>query len=453
MAEFSGLLWDPMISMLVSEVLSKRLPTSAAQLPAYKAKLGKRVASFEENMREIGLAPESSNVLSLYVANLEIHFWKHRRKVILTYARALMLDQDFRLWTPDFQGPWQIPVPSASSPSASAVKRAAKISARLLELQERASLKFFANYPCQVTVNSVKLVHLFYSTLEEACESTSSSECALRLFLCAKDIFFCFVAVFESHHSAALNDTPHLAMLYYNDATMLAHHALECAPIFRNRLVRAVGNPIVLSDLAFMVQKSGEKFFINQLKHQQSTVISFLDDLDHFTMIERDAVQEKLRKCIQKVVLNFAHLLNAWNKTIPDRAVYRILGALMNLVVGRLTSDLLERVTGRTERSRDISMTAGERIHELFYSLIECAELQGHMPYIIRYTRNWERFCELAEVIHPEQSLRNLRSMIQDSKLQLLQSNELVALVKAIYEETPNRTDLIEVFESRDTAK
>lgn len=243
-----------------------------------------------------------------------------------------------------------------------------------------------------------------------------------------------FRALMPQAHYKTLEHVPALCMLFANDCTYLAH------------VVRSfVELNSALEQEAEALGALGVRWFRAQLSIQVGVLRESLHEADGFTRADNDAQYARQERAIQQVLHVLRHLGSVWAPIVPPRTLLRTLGELVDAVFAQV----LEMV----QALDDIGERESERVAALCRLLSQGVEqsLPGSVESTIGVSAaavvpTWFKFMYLPEILTA--SLRDLEYLLFDpdsgGALEDYSKGEIVALVRALFADTPHRRRLLD---------
>ncbi|PKI83024.1 ribosome biogenesis protein ytm1 [Malassezia vespertilionis] len=254
-------------------------------------------------------------------------------------------------------------------------------------------------------------------------------------------------------HVQFLESVPLLSMLFANDCAYIADKLRGYA----DRTPQLPGAPIhvaganttletVLATEASQVEQVGEQWRAAQLAMQTRVLDESLNEADGFLRTEDPQRFAACERAVGQVNHILQHLANVWQRVLTHQVLVRILGDLVQHVFVHVLQCM--------EALDDISEPESMRLAQLCRTL---ADAQQHMFASVAHVDmdsagalaatvvpSWFKFSYLPEILTG--SLADIDFLLFDSGGALLDytRSEIVALVRALFAETPHRRKLLE---------
>lgn len=294
-------------------------------------------------------------------------------------------------------------------------------------------------YPLVVSMRCVELVGALdrqWATLQ-AVEAASASLPLAQAFVQSLQLYR---ALMPTVHAQALQHVPLLTMLFANDCAYLAHAAQTYA-------VRAAEMPSVylsqkqtlesaLCTEAGLVRDAGQQWQVVQLALQADALNESLDGADGFVRTDDDARHEACVRAVEQVCHILAHLANVWSEVLSRAA--------RSAALSQLIDGVFDRVQREIEDIEDISEPESVRLAALCRALIDGAndvlgDGTSQVPHFFK-------FAYLPDILTG--SLVDIEYLLfeNDSGSALVDysRDEMVALVRALFADTPNRRRVLD---------
>lgn len=234
-------------------------------------------------------------------------------------------------------------------------------------------------------------------------------------------------------HYKTLENVPALCMLFVNDCVFLAH-------IARKRLELNVS----LEQEAVALGELGTQWFRAQVSNQIVVLQESLQEADGFAHAVDGRQYVRQERAIQQVLHVLRHLHSVWAPIMPPRTLLRTMGELVDVVFAKVISMIkaLENIGEKeSEHLAALCRMLSQGTEQMLESTVNSAEGIGAALVV----PTWFKFMYLPEILTA--SLRDLEYLLFDpdsgGALEDYTKGEIVALVRALFADTPHRQRLL----------
>ncbi|GAA99492.1 uncharacterized protein L969DRAFT_47774 [Mixia osmundae IAM 14324] len=297
-----------------------------------------------------------------------------------------------------------------------------------------------------ISTKSERLIELVKSVIREG-QSTcrfSTAELGMSIDVASfvssgLDLLDVFRATLPVHHARSIESVPSLGMQFANDCQWLAKEIDELRTAAKSWDITAS----VLADMQ-IVQESYERVhrdaLTGQADLQKALIMSMLDETDHLRNTSDDEHNEACERALKQIVFTLKRLSQAWKPMMVQLVYQTLMGTLINDVLLRVLSDI--------ENLADIAAEESSRLNALCKILHTFEEIYynpaNEQSTISLFVPVWFKFNFLSELL--EASMVDIMFLHQEGHLVDFSKQELVALVRALFSESPTRQKNIEAI-------
>lgn len=234
-------------------------------------------------------------------------------------------------------------------------------------------------------------------------------------------------------HYKTLEHVPALCMLFVNDCVFLAH-------IARKRLELNMS----LEQEAVALGELGTQWFRAQVSIQIVALQESLQEADGFARAVDDRQYARQERAVQQVLHVLRHLHSVWAPIVPPRTLLRTMGELVDVVFAQVISMIkaLEDIGEKeSERLAALCRLLSQGAEQMLESTVDGAAGIGAAMVV----PTWFKFMYLPEILTA--SLRDLEYLLFDpdsgGALEDYSKGEIVALIRALFADTPHRQRLL----------
>lgn len=258
-------------------------------------------------------------------------------------------------------------------------------------------------------------------------------------------------AMMPAVHAASLQHVPLLSMLFANDCDYLADEMRTYADRAAHLPGPAVKSGPLSLDAALQheaaaLRSVGSQWRQAQLALQTAALHECLDQADSFARTDDDARNATCERAIAQVSHILQHLVTVWRPVLSQDVLLHLLGELVQSVFARVQASI--------EDLEDISEAESTRLAVLCRTLLDAqtalfsqaAQVDTEAAGALAATSvaSWFKFSYLPELLTG--SLADIEFLLFDSGGALLDytREEITALIRGLFADTPNRRRLLE---------
>eukprot|EP01041_Mallomonas_annulata_P000737 gene737-1415_t len=456
----------------LSNTITALLPKTEAELTAMQRQLEKPCRDFDQKMASIGMSAAllldsedddinaggnisgsgsgsssgSLSRLSSVVTDLPRIYADYRRREYLSRARDLLLADYHNCMSAS--GDARDDSPSSAGDVGDA--RAMLGHAGGGCATGSGALRFES---CLVSLASCRLLRLMHEILEQACPS--SSRMANILYQTSRDCLELFLAVVSLRFTDVLETVPRMGALFYNDCVYIAHNCTLLSHTYHQGLAQA--DPSLQGCVGFIdflprFRAAGDKCLTKHVEEQKLTLLELVDKI----CISPTAVTtnsngdngsgsgnsngngSRMRNnedAAAVVVRHFDRLRGQWQEVLQESVYERIVGYLVECVLRASMQPLMQ--------ADCISEDAGTQIAKVMRVLqgIRTALVRSEDDVIATVAGSWLKFLALQQLL--EFSLTEISEALQRRKFSSFTAIELNGLIKALFDESPRRQNIL----------
>ncbi|XP_073221001.1 centromere/kinetochore protein zw10 homolog isoform X2 [Cicer arietinum] len=290
---FGRLTWPRISELIISNFLSKVVPTDASKLPDFQ-KIVKCTSDFETSLKElmfISSSDDKDNRLSNFAENVEVHFAFKKKTEILAKARNLLLECDFSIpqeYTRDSSN-WKNDGTSIVS------------SSHVVDL-------LFLSERCLVSKAAKQLMKLVHQTLQL---------------------------------ERQLNGINQVAVLMHNDCLYLSQEILGFAFEYRADFPSSIKEHAVFADLAPRFQLLAEDILQRQVQLVIYNLKEAIDSADGFQNTHQMQQFESAKFSIDQVVFILEKVHIIWEPLLLPSTYRKSMWTVLESVFSRMARDIL----------------------------------------------------------------------------------------------------------------
>ncbi|CAM9792528.1 unnamed protein product [Ectocarpus fasciculatus] len=496
------------LSKILLNVLEDHIPHNAQQLADFESGVRDACYLFEDRLCEMGYyaddnaAPANQKKAAVrgnlcrFVETLDGRFSAKRRRTLLQQARDLALgDYHNTVEVSDALEGGASSDAAAPGKLSSEARKGSKKGATSHDMDSN-NTQAFRLEACQVSTVASSLVALVRATLAEACSDQIPPHCAKELFRTARDMLDLFRAVVPVQHANALDGVPRIAAVFQNDCLYLAHHMVTLGHEYRHGLPPPANQTATMIDTVPLFRELAAHSLSEQQRRQQRQLQEFFLGVDVLASTEAAAASSSSSAslhdantpalegifspgdgenyprervdargwmaasggdaaaagygggggeegsaavAVRKSVYHLRQLRQAWCKVLPDRVYKRAMGALLSLVAGKICTPVLgaqDLAEEQTHALYRIFKTLGEAAQDIFDSP---AEAEQHTP-------GWSKAVVVGQMMELGLEAIGERLQGEGDGLRPLTNDELVGLIRAIFQDNPGRSAILDAI-------
>jgi len=432
-----SLIWKDISDMIIQDHLSNAVPNSNSQMEKFESTIQETV-KFESELIKEGFIPESTDSLSKYIKEINVHFANKVCQDILSDARDFMLSEMHNTTEVNLKFDRASMSLEVENEGKVLDKKTKNMLAGLEAIDDEfLNVSVFAFPQCCISENTQRLLDFVYQTMIKATESPYPL--ANQIFYSCRDIFELYVNVVPIYHKENLK-LPQLAALHYDNCMYLAHHCMTLGFQFRHSLPGRLNSSLAsFVDYVPILRRCGTNCFLEQIRMQQRELLDMLIPCHDFRDCTENGESESIRRAFNQVIHHLTRVVKQWNKILPINIFKTSIGLLLNTVLENILSSLF--------KMEDISVDDSGELHALFTILID------RTPEIIQSCSNeivatgindqvktWKKFVCMVKVL--EASLEEVVDMWNQGKGELsmcMTDGEVRYLMRALFKNTDRR--------------
>ncbi|CAO3664758.1 unnamed protein product [Rhizopus microsporus] len=399
---FGRLFLSDLMNLMLSKSVVPAVPSSRHQLSSFD-RVMESIISFEQTCQQCGF-DLLENPLRTFAENIDRHYAKKRREIILKEGRKVILR---KLYDAE---PTQI------------------------ELEDGQVQEF------QITQSPQLLSVLISDTLAETLELEQQHPVsATELTEGVQDLLDLYRAIMPSYHRPQFLSNPASALVFRNDCFWLANQLKWTArryPAIKDTLHEALKR----------LEELGKAWHELCMMQCMDKIQRCLDRFDGFVGGAEDTKVQQAWDQTMSEVIQLAHSFAAAIRPVVDMHVFTD-------ILGRVIDSLLNRLIGDIEDLTDIG---AEESHVIARTLNSVAQLVGVFDhpkhgeatdsYVSQLVPNWQKFWLLKDIL--EMSMREIMDAFRRGQLHMFAKSELEHLLCALFADTELRRTNIEEIKS-----
>lgn len=431
MAHLGRVIWPQLTESITRNYLSKAVPIEISELANFQ-ELAQATAEFETSLGRLGLIPEwvesRGDKLRSFSSDVEYHFAVKKRKSVMTKARDLLIKSDYKAHVANQEG--------------KTIQIGDDID-NVISVQTEAF---------SITLTVKQLLEIVHHTLQDACKSTPVI--AMELYLGARDAVLLYLAIVPVKVMEHLNSIHKVAVLCHNDCLHVAQHVLQLHFQYYPALPSNVQKIMAFVDLAPLFRKQGSEILQKQMHLITGDLMEVLDRANGFQYLEQRKNYETCSNAIGQAVHVLETVQTVWQPVLAASVYKPAFEKLVNAVVTRLINEVLG--------FDDISVEEGEKLRELMLAAVSSIKtLFGPATKEVDDTVDddpvsvptWRKLLRLTDLL--DMSLRPITQSWESGDLHScgFTAEEVQHLVKAIFSDTPLRSECLQVIVDKSTKK
>uniref|UniRef100_A0A158Q7X5 Elongation factor G, mitochondrial n=1 Tax=Elaeophora elaphi TaxID=1147741 RepID=A0A158Q7X5_9BILA len=430
------------VESLVHECLTPAIPCDSKDIPAFEALLTS-TDQFAEEMKKLGFFSNSTESFRKFAENYESTFINRRCSKIIGEARIFI------------EAPLTEFVSVGSSSNTDddeTVEEFVKLGLRKPEEtdeNEEHYPKLMRLASCQVSKTAVEIADLIIRTLDDAAKADSASAMA-KILQTARNIVELYAWTAPRKHESEISSVPVLAAIFYNNCYYICHRlmiiAVEILPKMRD-VLQAKNLFISFTDFIPNLRQIAAESMEKQLAQCRRQISTLLVNDKIFIGLDDVSQYEKCMKCLDACMMNVEQISGVWKKVLTKTVYGNCTGNVIAFLFNTLVKILFS--------TEDIRATDAELSAIALRKLLKRSEMlfvtdQSKHSSIHRYAEtSYFRIKELLFCL--DSSLQNIYDRWCDGKgplAQWLHADEVRYLVKALFQNTEKRAQLIVSWKS-----
>nr|GMD21523.1 centromere/kinetochore protein zw10 homolog isoform X1 [Ipomoea batatas] len=320
---FGRLTWPRMSELIISNFLSKLVPDDASKLADFQ-KLVKHTSEFETILKDLKFISSDSKDerLSRFADNVEVHFASRKKVEILTKARNVLLQSDFRFREQDSVKGTQVKDEENRNTTCDHV----------VDL-------LFSSEKCMVSEAALQLMKLVHQTLKDVC--LSSPRVGVEFYQAARDSLLLYEAILPVKLEKQLDSINHAAVLIHNDCLYLSQEILGLAFEYRSNFPSFIKELAVFVDLAPRFQMMAEEVLQRQIQLVIVNLKQAIDGADGFQNTHLVKHYESAKLSIDQVVFILEKVHIVWKSLMLPSTYKRSMSMFLEEIFSRIAKDIL----------------------------------------------------------------------------------------------------------------
>ena len=254
------------------------------------------------------------------------------------------------------------------------------------------------------------------------------------------------LALFRASSPLAYDAHPCGNMLLYNDCLWLAEHLNERFNTCLSE--QALDDSMVdIKVLTSALQSHGKRSYAKEMDSQRTIITDLLDGAQGFANCTVHPFNQECDLAMDSTIKRIRHLHQEWNGVLSHSALVQAIGSLLSTVCSKMILDI--------EDLSDISEPQSQQLKRYFSQVGSLEDIftpqstdspspesGQNIPVTAAYVPTWFKFQYLGLIL--DSSLVDIMDLWieQDLKLEF-EAEELIDLVKALFEDGPRRRSAI----------
>lgn len=322
---FGRLSWPRISDLIISNFLSKVVPSDASKLGEFQTimKLSSEFESVLKEMMFISASDSEDKRLTNFAENVEVHFAFRKKTEILAKARKFLLRCDFIV------SPENISKGLRSKNEGIAEESSDSVVKELLFLSEN----------CMVSEAASQLMELVHQTLQDVC--VSSPRVALEFYRAARDALLLYEAIVPVKLERQLEGLNQAAVLMHNDCLYLSQEILGLAFEYRSHFPSSIKEHAIFVDMAPRFRLMAEEILQRQIQHVIFNLIEAIDGADGFQNTHQMKQYESAKFSMDQVVFILEKVHIIWEPLLMPSTYKNSMCMVLESVLSRMTKDIL----------------------------------------------------------------------------------------------------------------
>nr|GMD24522.1 centromere/kinetochore protein zw10 homolog isoform X2 [Ipomoea batatas] len=319
---FGRLTWPRMSELIISNFLSKLVPDDASKLADFQ-KLVKHTSEFETILKDLKFISSDSKDerLSRFADNVEVHFASRKKVEILTKARNVLLQSDFRFREDSVKGTQVKDEENGNT------------------TRDHVVDLLFSSEKCMVSEAALQLMKLVHQTLKDVC--LSSPRVGVEFYQAARDSLLLYEAILPVKLEKQLDSINHAAVLIHNDCLYLSQEILGLAFEYRSNFPSFIKELAVFVDLAPRFQMMAEEVLQRQIQLVIVNLKQAIDGADGFQNTHLVKHYESAKLSIDQVVFILEKVHIVWKSLMLPSTYKRSMSMFLEEIFSRIAKDIL----------------------------------------------------------------------------------------------------------------
>lgn len=430
------IIWPRLAEAIITKQLRKSVPNDIAELAEFQ-KSANVTAEFEACLGSAGLIPDwdetKGDRLSKFSSDVEVHFALKKKKHVLAKARYLLVQNDYTKFENNNE----------------------EIGTK--DSDENGDMSLLWAEKCAITYPAKQLLELMHKTLQDACMSTP--QIAMELYHAARDAILLYRSIVpvmvgyisEGHlHVAGQLDSVHqVTALCHNDCFHIAHQLLLLKFQYSGALPSNVQEVFTFVDLVPLFRRLGCDILEGHLHLIKLNLMEALNHANGFQFTDQKKHFDTANDALHQMMIVLTAVLKIWQPLLAASVCELAMGKLLEAVVGRLVNEVLAFEDISVEecgKLRKLMMLALESLSPLLGSASgdgDGADVTQSRDAAEKLVPSWRKLARLTDLL--DMSLRPITQSWESGDLTScgFSSEEVQKLIKAIFSETPLRTECL----------
>ncbi|OCH91473.1 hypothetical protein OBBRIDRAFT_886899 [Obba rivulosa] len=246
-----------------------------------------------------------------------------------------------------------------------------------------------------------------------------------------------FRALYPVAHQPDFDASPKRSMRFSNDCLYLGN---ELKGIVAKTNMNIPVIIIKLQDGVERLKLVGNSWFDETIDRQCRHIDEILDKAEGFVDTTDQDRFDECEAAVSQVLQHIRRLANDWKSVLNKSKYYVAIGAAADAALSRILRDILA--------IPDITEAESHRLSELCRIMNALEGLFVEDPnqpsFVVPYVPSWLKFSYLSELL--EASIADISYLFEEGALVDFEIDELVKLVRALFADTPLRTNTINKF-------
>ena len=417
----NGLLLDPLIDALTKTFLPEYLPADeVGMLQELSDELRGIIEPFLETLVVHKIIGDDRYRLVDFVGNLEKAYIDRRHATVLEAARKLLVENDYH--------------------------NTVEVGT---DATDEDGQNIFLLHRSNVSDTAHKLLDLARTTMDEAVSygtlPDALADLPRTLYLASRECFDLYRAIIPTTFQREIQTLPRTAAVFHNDGVFLAHHCLTLGLEYRDRYAKEqeghIRKTCIFVDMVPVFRQLADRAMHDMILLQSNEISQLIEERISYlgkSLRSNDVVAEwsDAESAIEAGLYHIRHLRQTWKPVLSVDVLNQSLCYLADVLFHRFLEQLKE--------ATDISTSAGQFLQSLFDQAISgIEELVAGNTKLSRY---FDRFVAVSKFTG--MSLSDIELALSDGVFRSVSGNELSHLIKACFDDSPKRRNLLSLLAS-----
>ena len=275
------------------------------------------------------------------------------------------------------------------------------------------------------------------------------------LYRTAREMLFLFRSIIPSSNGFEIANVPRTAAVLHNDAVFLSHHCLTLGLEYREKFPlvdesdargKLLKQTCIFVDLVPLFRELADTSLgdmVDLQKRQLVDIVGSRITLFGKALRSDESLQEwsEAETALTAGKYHLSHLAKAWKPILSSSVFLRAMGHLADVLMVAYLNQILS--------ATDISRTAGQFASSLFHNASsEMTQILGGEGHAAKYVTEWGHFQSVGKFLGLN-SLAQVEQALSSGAFGHLESQELVGLVEASFDDSPQRHSLLSCISSQ----